>query len=130
MARRRTVRRRTVRRRTVRRTQRKQKLSRKLPIKVKKVKFTKDDKNKTSYILGYAKSGRSTCRACHTKIERGSVRLGSVGHIYDREAIFWRHFPDCVSDNIKHNIKTRGHVDIILSPEDTKKYTKVLKSFK
>lgn len=44
----------------------------------------------------YAKSSRSTCKACKNKIEKGSVRIGTHSTFDDRTMTQWRCL-DCFS---------------------------------
>jgi len=48
--------------------------------------------------LELAKTGRSTCRKCKTKIEKGTPRVGMTAWIVGRQAITWQ-CPGCFLDN-------------------------------
>ena len=40
-------------------------------------------------ITDYAKSGRSTCKACHIKIPQGALRLGLEQEVQDWTQVKW-----------------------------------------
>lgn len=49
--------------------------------------------------LEYAKTGRSSCRKCRDKIEKGKPRVGMEAWIVGRNCITWQH-PSCLLQNI------------------------------
>uniref|UniRef100_A0A7S4IT60 PARP-type domain-containing protein n=1 Tax=Odontella aurita TaxID=265563 RepID=A0A7S4IT60_9STRA len=54
-----------------------------------------------------AKSGRSTCRKCKTKIEKGAPRVGMHAWIVGRNAITWQ-CPDCFLGNLITGYEVSG----------------------
>lgn len=50
--------------------------------------------------LEYAKTGRSTCRKCKSKIELGAPRVGMEAWIVGRNAITWQR-PKCLLQNMR-----------------------------
>ena len=49
--------------------------------------------------LEYAKTGRSSCRKCRDKIEKGKPRVGMEAWIVGRNCITWQH-PSCLLQNL------------------------------
>jgi len=49
--------------------------------------------------LEYAKTGRSTCRKCKNKIEKGSPRVGMEAWIVGRNCVTWQE-PKCLLQNL------------------------------
>ncbi|OEU20304.1 hypothetical protein FRACYDRAFT_236379 [Fragilariopsis cylindrus CCMP1102] len=49
--------------------------------------------------IEFAKTGRSTCRKCRTKIDKGQPRVGMMAWIVGRNAMTWQH-PICALQNI------------------------------
>ena len=49
--------------------------------------------------IEFAKTGRSTCRKCMTKIDKGQPRVGMMAWIVGRNAMTWQH-PICALQNI------------------------------
>merc|ERR1740130_1291235 len=49
--------------------------------------------------IEFAKTGRSTCRKCRNKIEKGQPRVGMMAWIVGRNAMTWQH-PICSLQNI------------------------------
>merc|ERR1740130_2655650 len=49
--------------------------------------------------IEFAKTGRSTCRKCRNKIEKGQPRVGMMAWIVGRNAMTWQH-PMCALQNI------------------------------
>merc|ERR1740130_1596389 len=49
--------------------------------------------------IEFAKTGRSTCRKCRNKIEKGQPRVGMMAWIVGRNAMTWQH-PICALQNI------------------------------
>lgn len=62
--------------------------------------------------LELAKTGRSTCRKCMNKIDKGEPRVGMLSWIVGRNALTWQH-PSCCLQNLncvyeKSNMKKKG----------------------
>ena len=57
--------------------------------------------------LELAKTGRSTCRKCKNKIEKGSPRVGMKAWIVGRQAITWQ-CPSCCLSNLTCGYETTG----------------------
>ena len=57
--------------------------------------------------LELAKTGRSTCRKCNNKIEKGSPRVGMKAWIVGRQAVTWQ-CPKCFLDNLTCGYEASG----------------------
>merc|ERR1712129_640374 len=55
----------------------------------------------------FAKTGRSTCRKCGEKIEKGAPRVGMTAWIVGRSAITWQ-CAHCVFDTLACNYDRTG----------------------
>lgn len=63
-----------------------------------------------AFMVEYAKSGRSGCKGCGSKIEKDTVRLGEARDFGDegaRSGYTYRHL-DCVNPTVLTNVKEKG----------------------
>lgn len=73
----------------------------------------------TSYVIGAAKNGFSTCRSCEEKIATANLRVGVIySHRNGYILLNWHHF-SCFQKNPKTSIKDVTELEGIehLSPE-------------
>eukprot|EP00948_MAST-09A_sp_MAST-9A-sp1_P002450 g2450.t1 len=68
------------------------------PKSIRKPNSAKTSKN-SILTIEHAKSGRSTCRKCMVKIQKGEWRVGMESWIMGRQAVTWQH-PSCFLKNL------------------------------
>ncbi|MBY9000028.1 MAG: hypothetical protein KGD64_03870, partial [Candidatus Heimdallarchaeota archaeon] len=54
-----------------------------------------EEDKKGTWKAEYAKSSRSTCKSCGSKIEKGKVRVGEASYFDDHLSYKWNH-EDCI----------------------------------
>ena len=65
-----------------------------------------------TYVLEYAKSGRSTCKGCDKSISEGHIRLGSVSERGEHGQTYWKH-SGCITVKQVQNIDQQGGITAI-----------------
>jgi len=91
-------------------------------VSAKKIDGAQDDSEAQENFLKVeaAKTGRSTCRKCRNKLEKGETRVGMNAWIAGRNAVTWQH-PGCFFSNVSITRESSGRGKCRFSKQSFKK---------